>query len=82
MKWGTGVFPKGGGIGKFLESRPAGGAFVMVICTFMNMYAIEDCRQMIDDYARNEGTTWAVMKEACGLSEVVAPSNIGRGIIN
>ena len=82
MKRGTGVFPKGDGLEKFLESRPAAGAFVRVIYTFMNMYTIDGCWQMIDDYARNEGTTWAVMREACGVSEVVAPPNIGRGIIN
>ena len=73
----TGVFPKDDDLEKFLESRQADGALLRVIYTFTNMHTIEECRQMVDDYARNEGTTWAVMREACGLSEVVAPPNIG-----
>ena len=78
MKVGNGVFPAEDDLGKFLESRQAADAFIRVVYAFMNMYTIEDCRQMVDDYARNEGTTWAVMRAACGLSEVVAPPNIGR----
>ena len=35
---------------------------------------------MIDDYARNEGTTWAVMRAACGLSEVVEPPEFEGGL--
>ena len=31
---------------------------------------------MIDDYARNEGTTWAVMREACGLGAVAPPTDL------
>ena len=81
MKEGTGVFPKDGDLGKFLESRQAAGAFVRVIYSFMNMYTIDDCRQMIDDYARHEGTTWAVMRAACGLIEVVDLPKFEGGII-
>ena len=68
--------------GGFLESRQADGAFIRVVYTFMNKHTIEGCRQMIDDYSRNEGTTWAVMREACGLSEVAHQANIGSGIID
>ena len=31
---------------------------------------------MIDDYARNEGTTWAVMRVACGLDAVDPPTDL------
>ena len=40
------------------------------------MYTTEDCRHMRDGYARNEGATWAVMRMAFGLLEVVAPTII------
>ena len=49
-----GVFSKDEDIEKCIESRQAAGAFVRVLYAFMNMYTIEDCRQMIDDFARNE----------------------------
>ena len=47
----------------------------------MNMYTTDEFRQMIDGYARNEGTTWAVMRAACGLFEVVEPPQIEGGIL-
>ena len=76
----TGVFAKGGNLKKFLVSRQADGAFVRVIYTFTNTYMIDDFRQMIDECARNEGTTWAVMRAACGLGKVLAPPNAVCGL--
>ena len=71
----SGVFPMGDDLAGFLASQQAAGAFVRVIYAFMNRHTIEDCRQIIEDYSRNEGTTWAVMRAACGLSEVAYQAN-------
>ena len=80
MNGGAGVFPKDGDLEKFIESRQAAGAFVRIIYAFINMYKIADCRQMIDDCARNEGTTWGLMREACGITEVVEPPKFEGGL--
>ena len=47
----------------------------------MNMRSIEECRNMIDDYARNEGTTWEVMRKACNLSLKAPPTSFDRPLI-
>ena len=76
IKSTKGVFPKDDTLKKFLESRQADGAFFKLIYAFMNKFTIEDCRKMIDDYARNEGDTWEVMRGACGLDEVAPPTDL------
>ena len=35
---------------------------------------------MIDGYARNEGNTWGVMREACGLIDVVQQPKFEGGL--
>ena len=64
------IFVKGDALKSFLEIRPAAAAFFRLIYDFMNLHTIDECRHMIDDYARNEGTTWDVMREACNLDKV------------
>ena len=68
-----GVFARDGALKKFLESRKAAMKSPNLIYAFMNKYTIGDCRKMIDDYARNDGTTWAAMREACGIGAVDPP---------
>ena len=71
----TGLSDTGGNITRFLDGRKADGAFFRVIYSFTNLYTVGGSRQMVDSYARNKGTTWAVLRKACGLGEVVSPTS-------
>ena len=42
----------------------------------MNAHSIDDCRKIIDDYARNEGTTRGEMIPACNLDKIAPPTSI------
>ena len=64
IKATMGVLSKDDKLKNFRESRQDDDAFFMIIYDCMNMYTVEGGRQKIDDYARNEGTTWAVMRKA------------------
>ena len=48
-----------------MQNRPSSGLY-----DFANLHAIAECREMIDEYARNEGDTWDVMREAFNLDKV------------
>ena len=47
-----------------MESRRAAAAFFKIIYDFMNIHTVDERRRMIDDYARNERTTWGVTRGA------------------
>ena len=70
------IFVKGDALKSFLEIRPAAAAFFRLIYDFANLHTIDECRQMIEDYARNEETTWGVMRDACNLDKVRGETEI------
>ena len=76
----SGFFIKGDTLKSFLESGPAASAFFNIIYNFMNEHSIDERRSMIDDYARNEGATWDVMRPACNLEKVAPPTSIDRPV--
>ena len=77
----AGVFVKGDTLKSFLESRPAVSAFFNIIYNFTNERSIEECRNMRDDYARNEGTTRDVARLACNRDKQAPPTSIDRPVI-
>ena len=76
----SGVFVKDDALKSPLDSRPADSAFFNTIYNFMNERSIDECRNMIDDYARNEGTTWNVTRPACNLEKIAPPTSIDRPV--
>ena len=75
------ISPKDDTLKSFLEGRPAAAAFFNIIYSYMNNKTMEEARCTIDSYARTEGTTWRVMRAACGLSPAEPPrkrDNVGE----
>ena len=70
------IFAKGDTLKRFLESRPSGAAFFSIIYKYMNMNTMEDARNTIDRYAREEGATWRVMRQACNLNLAAPPLDL------
>ena len=52
-----------------------------VIYIFTNEQSIGECRMVIDDYARGEGTTRGEMRAACNMDNISPPTSIDRPVI-
>ena len=55
--------------------------FFNIIYSFTNVHIIDECRRMIDAYARNEGTTWGETIPTCNLNKIDPPTCIDRPVI-
>ena len=74
-------FRKGDTLKKFLESGPAALAFIRALYRYMNDNATKESRGEIDIYARSDGATWRVIREACGLSIQKPPVDLGNPLV-
>ena len=70
------IFANGDTLERFLESRQAGAAFPNTIYKYMNINTMEDSGNTIDRYAREEGTTWRVMRKARNLNPIAHPLDL------
>ena len=62
-----GIFPRDDSIRCFLPSKADGAAFLRILLSFMRHNTARECQDRIDTYARYEGATESVMRNACGL---------------